>query len=133
MFMNVLLAFLPISLLLEYVLHAPPLWVFVTAVLAIVPLADWLRKATEHVAVHARPAIGGRLNVTFGTMAELILAIFILRSGNVQVVKAQVIGNALLGLATVAVGFARVSASTSRTPGSCPGSTLPAGARWTSR
>lgn len=112
MFMNALMLFIPISLLLEYVFHAPPLWVFFTAVLAIVPLADWLRKATEHVAVHAGPTIGGLLNVTFGNMAELIIAIFILISGNTQVVKAQItgsiIGNALLGLglAIVVAGFA---------------------------
>ncbi|WP_309571581.1 calcium/proton exchanger [Deinococcus sp.] len=112
MLMNALLAFIPISLLLEYVFHAPPLWVFCTAVLAIVPLADWLRKGTEHVAVHAGPTIGGLLNVTFGNMAELIIAIFILMTGNTQVVKAQItgsiIGNALLGLglAIVVAGFA---------------------------
>lgn len=114
MFMNALMAFIPISLLLKYVFHSPPLWVFAAAVLAIVPLADWLRRATEHVAVHAGPTIGGLLNVTFGNMAELIIAIFILLSGNVEVVKAQItgsiIGNALLGLglAIVAAGLARV-------------------------
>lgn len=114
MFMNALMAFIPISLLLKYVFHSPPLWVFGAAVLAIVPLADWLRRATEHVAVHAGPTIGGLLNVTFGNMAELIIAIFILLSGNVEVVKAQItgsiIGNALLGLglAIVAAGLARV-------------------------
>ncbi len=100
--MNLLMAFIPISLLLKYVFHAPPLWIFITAVLAIVPLADLLRKATEHVAVHAGPTIGGLLNVTFGNMAELIIAIFILIGGNTEVVKAQItgsiIGNALLGL-----------------------------------
>ena len=113
MFMKALLAFIPISLVLKYGVHAPPMWIFFTAVLAIVPLADWLRKATEHVAVHAGPTIGGLLNVTFGNMAELIIAIFILISGNTQVVKAQItgsiIGNALLGLglAIVAAGFVR--------------------------
>ena len=102
MLMNLLLAFIPISLLLEYVLHAPPLWVFATATVAIIPLADWLRKATEQVAARAGQTIGGLLNVTFGNLAELIIAIFVLLGGNVAVVKAQItgsiIGNALLGL-----------------------------------
>ena len=116
MIMNALMAFIPISLLLKYVVHAPPLWIFIAAVIAIVPLADWLRKATEHVAVHAGPTIGGLLNVTFGNMAELIIAIFILIGGNTQVVKAQItgsiIGNALLGLglAIVVAGFANKGA-----------------------
>ncbi|WP_110887976.1 calcium/proton exchanger [Deinococcus yavapaiensis] len=102
MLMNLLLAFVPVSLVLEYVVRAPPLWVFVTAVIGIVPLADWMRKGTEGIAGVAGPTIGGLLNVTFGNMAELILAIFVLIAGNTAVVKAQItgsiIGNALLGL-----------------------------------
>ncbi|WP_291426370.1 calcium/proton exchanger [Deinococcus sp.] len=102
MWMNFLLIFIPVSLLLEYVFHAPPLWVFATAVVSIVPLADWLRKATEQVAERAGQTIGGLLNVTFGNMAELIIAVFVLLSGNAIVVKAQIagsiIGNGLLGL-----------------------------------
>ena len=102
MLMNVLLVFIPISLLLEYVFHSPPLWVFATATIAIIPLADWLRKATEQVAARAGQTIGGLLNVTFGNLAELIIAIFVLLGGNTAVVKAQItgsiIGNALLGL-----------------------------------
>ncbi|GAA5513904.1 ca(2+)/H(+) antiporter [Deinococcus carri] len=102
MIMNLLLVFIPISLLLEYVFHAPPLWVFATATIAIIPLADWLRKATEQVAARAGQTIGGLLNVTFGNLAELIIAIFVLLGGNTTVVKAQItgsiLGNALLGL-----------------------------------
>jgi Ca2+:H+ antiporter len=99
---NFLLIFIPVSLVLSYLLHAPPLWVFGTATIAIIPLADWLRKATEQVAVRAGQTIGGLLNVTFGNLAELIIAIFVLLGGNITVVKAQItgsiIGNALLGL-----------------------------------
>lgn len=100
--MNLLLIFIPISLLLEYVVHAPPLWVFFSATIAIIPLADWLRQATEQVAERTGQTIGGLLNVTFGNLAELIIAIFVLLAGNTTVVKAQItgsiIGNALLGL-----------------------------------
>ena len=102
MSMNFLLAFIPISLLLEYVFHSPPLWVFGAATVAIIPLADWLRRGTEQVAARAGQTIGGLLNVTFGNLAELIIAIFVLLGGNVLVVKAQIagsiIGNGLLGL-----------------------------------
>ena len=87
--MNLLLLFIPASLLLEYVFHAPPLWIFFTATVAIIPLADWLRRATEQVAERAGQTIGGLLNVTFGNLAELIIAIFVLLSGNVAVVKAH--------------------------------------------
>src|SRR5678816_1965581 len=102
MIVNLLLLLVPISALLEYVVHAPPVWVFLVGLLAIVPLAEWIRRATEHLAVRAGSEIGGLVNVTFGNMAELIIALFILAAGATDVVKAQItgsiIGNALLGL-----------------------------------
>ena len=102
MIWNILSAFVPLSLLLGYVFHASAVWVFATAVIGIVPLADWIRRATEQMARIAGPAIGGLLNVTFGNMAELILAFFVLAAGQQSVVKGQItgsiIGNSLLGL-----------------------------------
>lgn len=97
-----MLLLIPASLVLAYAVHAPPLWIFITAVLAIVPLAEWIRKSTEQLAERLGSAIGGLLNVTFGNMAELILALFVLYEGHASVVKAQItgaiIGNSLLGL-----------------------------------
>jgi Ca2+:H+ antiporter len=99
---NLLLILVPVSMVLGYVLHVGPLWVFATAVLAIVPLAEWVRRGTEQMAAIAGSAIGGLLNVTFGNVAELVLALFVLMAGHPQVVKAQItgaiIGNGLLGL-----------------------------------
>lgn len=101
MIFSYLLLLVPLSLVLAH-FHAPPLWVFVTAAAAIVPLAEWIRRATEQMALRAGPAIGGLLNVTFGNVAELILALFVLYSGKPDVVKAtitgSIIGNSLLGL-----------------------------------
>jgi Ca2+:H+ antiporter len=100
--MNAFLSLVPISLALGYVFHASPLWVFATSVLAIVPLAEWIRRATDQMARLAGPTIGGLLNVTFGNVAELIIALFVLRAGHTEVVKAQItgsiVGNSLLGL-----------------------------------
>ena len=114
MIINALLLLIPLSVLLEHVFHAPPVWVFVTGILAIIPLAEWIRRATEHMARLAGPAIGGLLNVTFGNMAELIIALFVLSSGNLDVAKAQItgsiIGNSLLGL-----GLAIVAGTWGRT------------------
>jgi Ca2+:H+ antiporter len=102
MIFNLLLLLVPVSLVLEYLVHASPMWIFITSVLAIVPLAEWIRKSTEHLAERLGSAIGGLLNVTFGNMAELILALFVLANGHPGIVKAQItgaiIGNALLGL-----------------------------------
>lgn len=113
MWINLLLLFVPISLVLGYVLEVSSIWVFVTAIVAIVPLAEWIRRGTEQMAEIAGPAIGGLLNVTFGNVSELILALFVLIAGHPQVVKAQItgaiIGNGLLGL-----GLAIVAGSIGR-------------------
>ena len=96
-----LLLLVPLSLALA-AMHAAPLWLFAVGAAAIIPLGEWIRRATEQVAERAGPAIGGLLNVTFGNAAEFILALFVLRSGNTGVVKAtitgSIIGNSLLGL-----------------------------------
>lgn len=95
------LALVPLSLLAPH-LGAGPVLVFLLAGAAIVPLADWIRRATEQVAATVGSAIGGLLNVTFGNAAELILALFLLARGSAAVVKASItgsiVGNSLLGL-----------------------------------
>ena len=42
------------------------------------PLAEWMGKATEHLAAHYGAGLGGLLNATFGNAAELIIALFYL-------------------------------------------------------
>lgn len=102
MIFNILMLAIPAALALEYVFHAPALIIFGIAIVAIVPLAEWIRRATEHMAKALGPAIGGLLNVTFGNMAEMLIAIFVLMDGHAAVVKGQItgaiIGNGLLGL-----------------------------------
>lgn len=97
-----LLLLVPASVISSYVTGEHSIATFATATIAIVPLAEWIRRATEHLARRAGPAIGGLLNVSFGNTAELILALFVLAAGKGDVVKAQltgaIIGNALLGL-----------------------------------
>lgn len=97
-----LLLLIPVSLVLEYVVHAPAIWVFGIALLAIIPLAEFIRRATENLSRVAGSAIGGLLNITFGNIAELIIALFVLHAGQADVVKAQItgsiLGNSLLGL-----------------------------------
>ncbi len=97
-----LLLFVPVSVAFAYATGAESTWTFVAAVVAVVPLAEWIRRATDHLARRAGPAIGGLLNVSFGNTAELIIALFVLAAGKADVVKAQltgsIIGNSLLGL-----------------------------------
>ena len=73
-----LLLLVPASAASAYLTSPDSMVTFVLAVLAVIPLAEWIRRATEHLAHRAGPAIGGLLNVSFGNTAELILALFVL-------------------------------------------------------
>ena len=107
--LNLLLIFVPIAIVLEF-MHASPTLIFITSCLAIIPLAGVMGKATEHLAEKVGEGIGGLLNATFGNAAELIIAIVALRAGLYDVVKASItgsiIGNILLvfGLSAVLGG-----------------------------
>ena len=102
MFFRWLLLLAPISWVLAWGVHAPPIWVFTTSVLSLIPLADMIRQATEQLSNRAGSAVGGLLNVSFGNAPELIVGLFVLSTGHIEVVKAQltgaIIGNSLLGL-----------------------------------
>ncbi|UKS30046.1 calcium/proton exchanger [Paenibacillus sp. HWE-109] len=84
---------------------------FVISAIAIIFVAGFLGKATESVAHYAGERMGGFLNATFGNAAELIIAIFLVKDGMFEVVKASltgsIIGNLLLvlGLSIFAGGL----------------------------
>ena len=89
---RVMLAFVPVSILMG-VFHAPPVWIFLCACLAIIPLAGMMGGATEELAKYRGQAIGGLLNATFGNATELIIAIVAIFNGEVDVVRASLIGS----------------------------------------
>src|SRR5215203_3900566 len=95
-----MLVFIPVALVLEYLVHASALWVFLASSAAIIPLAALMGRATEQLAERLGEGVGGLLNATFGNAAELIIAIVALRAGLVDLVKASItgsiIGNLLL-------------------------------------
>jgi Ca2+:H+ antiporter len=96
-----LLIFTPATLVAKY-LDFSPLGLFFLAALAIVPLAKFMGDGTEALAAHTSPALGGVLNATFGNATELIISLFALRAGFIELVKASItgsiIGNLLLVL-----------------------------------
>ncbi len=99
--LNLLLVCVPIAVVLE-LMHANPIAIFAASALAIIPLAGWMGRATEHLAEKLGQGLGGLLNATFGNAAELIIALMALRKGLFDVVKASItgsiIGNVLLVL-----------------------------------
>jgi Ca2+:H+ antiporter len=99
--LNWLLVLVPVSAIARFVLHED-LLTFLTAAGAIVPLAGVIGRATEQLAGHAGEQVGGLLNATFGNVTELIISVFLIADGELQVVKASltgsIIGNLLLVL-----------------------------------
>ncbi|MCL5256858.1 MAG: calcium/proton exchanger [Chloroflexi bacterium] len=110
--LNVLLIFVPASIILDFA-HFPPLLVFLTAALGIIPLAGLVGMATLATSQHIGPGPGGLLNATFGNATELIIALFALSKGLVVVVKASITGSILgnmllvLGVSMLAGGWGR--------------------------
>ncbi len=99
----VFLLFIPVSLVAHF-LEWGDLIVFITAGLAILPLAAWMGTATEEIAVVVGPTLGGLLNATFGNATELIIALIALNAGLVNVVKASITGSIISNLLLV-MGF----------------------------
>lgn len=100
-YLKVLLIFVPISII-GAIFKLSPVILFITAALAIIPLAGLIGEATEEVAIYTGPRLGGFLNATFGNATELIIIIFAIKGGLFEVVKASIagsiIGNILLVL-----------------------------------
>ncbi|HEV8631427.1 MAG TPA: calcium/proton exchanger [Thermoanaerobaculia bacterium] len=103
-----LLAFVPVTAALHFLAPHAHLWVFGAACAAIIPLAGWMGRATEHLAEHTGEGLGGLLNATFGNAAELIIAFAALQHGLTAVVKASltgsILGNLLLVLGAAFLG-----------------------------
>ena len=102
----------PATIALEFA-HAPAALIFVASAVAIVPLAGLMGIATEEMAARTGPTIGGLMNATLGNAAEVIIGIFALRAGLIELVKASltgsIIGNLLLilGLSLFVGGLGR--------------------------
>jgi Ca2+:H+ antiporter len=111
--LNWLLLFVPVALIMAHVGQISPLVLFVLAALGIIPLAGVLGEATEDLASHLGQGLGALLNATMGNATELIIAVFALHAGHIEVVKASlsgsIIGNVLLvlGLSVLAGGWKR--------------------------
>lgn len=90
--MTACVALVPISIALSAAGASAP-WVFATAALAIIPPAWVMGVATEELARRMGPTLGGLLNATFGNAAELIITLAAVRAGELDVVRASLIGS----------------------------------------
>lgn len=100
-----LLVFSVLTIILNF-FSIPPILLFVLAGLGLIPLAALVGQSVERIAEHTGEALGGLLFATFGNATELIISIFALIEGLVDVVRAAIIGSILcnvllmLGVAT---------------------------------
>ncbi|MFK3960536.1 calcium/proton exchanger [Guptibacillus hwajinpoensis] len=83
-------------------LHWSQTLMFIVYCLTIISLAAFMGRATESLAVISGPRIGGLLNATFGNAVELIISIFALREGLIEIVLASLTGSVLGNLLLVA-------------------------------
>jgi Ca2+:H+ antiporter len=90
----VLLIFVPVSIIGSFAGWDQRV-VFFASALGIVPLAWILGEATEELAAYTGPRVGGLLNATLGNAAELIITIFAIREGLLELVKASITGSIL--------------------------------------
>ncbi len=106
----ILLLSVPVALLAETG-HWGEVWVFILSAVGVIPLAHYIGKSTEALAHYTGPRLGGLLNATLGNAAELIITIFAIREGLLDLVKASITGSILgnillvLGMSMVAGGL----------------------------
>lgn len=104
------LLFIPLSIFSAVVIQNDTL-TFITCILAIIPLARIMGYTTKEISLQSNPTISGLFSATFGNAIELIIAIFALRAGLIQVVQASIIGSIignillLIGLSLFAGGL----------------------------
>lgn len=107
---SVLLIAFPLAIIASF-LGWNPIWVFSLSAAGVIPLAGLIGDGTEGLASHTGPRIGGLINATLGNAAELIITLFAIKRGLLELVKASItgsiIGNLLfvLGVSILAGGL----------------------------
>lgn len=90
--LSILLIAFPFAILARY-LHWNPILIFGYSAAGIIPLAGLIGEGTEGLASQAGPKIGGLINATLGNAAELIITLFAINKGLLDLVKASITGS----------------------------------------
>jgi Ca2+:H+ antiporter len=98
-----MLVFVPVSILLAIFTKNMTL-VFISSILAIIPLARILGYCSNEIAMQTNPTISGLISATFGNIIELIIAILALRRGLVEVVQGSIVGS-IIGNILLLIGL----------------------------
>ena len=116
--LNILLLALPATCYYAYVEHDESM-AFFSSLVAIMPLAFLMGRATEEIALRTSSSVGGLLNATFGNAAEMIIAFLAIYAASqaavgsstestmIHLVQASLIGS-ILGNLLLVMGLAFV-------------------------
>ena len=116
--LNLLLIAVPVTCYFSYVAHDESM-AFFSSLVAIMPLAFLMGRATEEIALRTSESLGGLLNATFGNAAEMIIALLAIYAASkaaagseteelmVSLVQASLIGS-ILGNLLLVMGLAFV-------------------------
>ena len=102
--LNILLLAVPVTCYFAYIAEDQSL-AFFSSLVAIMPLAFLMGRATEEIALYTSESLGGLLNATFGNAAEMIIALLAIYAAS------QADTSTLEGLATEQLMVGLVQAS----------------------
>ncbi len=105
-FPYLLLFFIPVSIWLSLISFTP-LVVSVSTILAIIPITSLMARSTRDISMRSGTIVGSLMNVTFGNAFEIIIGIFAIRAGLVEMVKASLIGSIIQNVLLV-VGLSMI-------------------------
>lgn len=95
--LDAFLIFVPVSVLFYY-LHVHPVISFLATGAAIVGISHIIVEVTGIIAQHVSSTISALINATFGNAIEFFIAVFSLRQGLVELVKASIVGSIMLNV-----------------------------------
>ena len=96
-FMDFLLVFVPITIA-AYYSGLPDIVTFILAAVGIAGLSHVIVESTSIIAQRASNTVSALINATFGNAIEFMIAIFSLRLGLVELVKASIIGSIIINV-----------------------------------
>ena len=95
--LDLFLMFVPVSIFCFY-LKLNYLVTFFSSAVAMVGISHLLAESTGIIAEHVSTAVSALLNATFGNAVEFLIAIFALRNGLVETVKASITGSIMINV-----------------------------------
>ncbi|XP_077236838.1 vacuolar cation/proton exchanger 1a-like [Tasmannia lanceolata] len=98
--LSILFPAVPLAIVANYCRFGSP-WLFALSLLGLAPLAERVSFLTEQITYFTGPTVGGLLNATCGNATELIIALFALSQGKIEVVKCSLLGSILSNLLLV--------------------------------